>query len=465
MFRPGFLIEIDQDPDRTKCIFDSENIPETSPWWAFLKLGLALWALNASYSELFAYKREEGDFRRPQPPQFHHLQAFSGFQAFIRRISMADRDLTRLGKMNTSKRGTSIQIQSPYTSLIDMINSRGEEYPSLSEFDSYNHVENNSKWRDGFVRLTWAGGDWATLFHRPFCKVSDGSPGSTRLTDEEEVAYQTLISDNGKIDTWTLLEEFSLKKVGLSQASDKACKAINNINTPKEGESGCQKKAKLNKDPRNKADAPSFLRPHVPVVELGDDVDPPFKEHSFRPNWGFGRSDTVVGFTKHSKDWSYHSITPHDFTDIVMGSDIESIELLGSQAQAASNTYFQAALHQARSWKGNSDEFKREIKKWKERTEVLLKKLETKGEEHLRLIPSCCEGYLEKHPGLVDPKDFISLEQPETEDSLDALFNFSQPDDHILDRNTASPPASPTKDVEKEGAEKEHGNDGSQMEE
>jgi len=71
------------------------------------------------------------------------------------------------------------------------------------------------------VRLTWAGGDWATLFRRPFCKVSDGSPGSIILSDEEEVAYQALISDDGKTDTWTLLEEFSLKKVGLSQASDK----------------------------------------------------------------------------------------------------------------------------------------------------------------------------------------------------------------------------------------------------
>ncbi|KAL8135077.1 hypothetical protein AgCh_009917 [Apium graveolens] len=56
--------------------------------------------------------------------------SFSGFQAYIRRISMEDRDLARLGKMNTSKRGIAIQIQSPYTSLIDMINTRGDEYPS-----------------------------------------------------------------------------------------------------------------------------------------------------------------------------------------------------------------------------------------------------------------------------------------------------------------------------------------------
>ena len=119
-----------------------------------------------------------------------------------------------------------------------------------------------------------------------------------------------------------------------------ACEAINNVNRPKEGESGRQKRAKLNRDPRSKPDGPSFLKPHVPVVELGDDVDPPLKAHSFRPNWGFRRSDTVVGSTKHAKDWSYHSITPHDFTDIVTGSDVETIELLGSQAQAAVIFFF-----------------------------------------------------------------------------------------------------------------------------
>ena len=71
----------------------------------------------------------------------------------------------------------------------------------------------------------------------------------------------------------------------------------------------------------------------------------------------------------------------------------------------------------------------------------------------------------EKHPGLVDPKDFISPEQPETEDSLEALFNSPSPDDHIQDPSTASPPASLAKDAEKEGADKEQGNEGSRMEE
>ncbi|KAL8104285.1 hypothetical protein AgCh_028489 [Apium graveolens] len=250
--------------------------------------------------------------------------------------------------------------------------------------------KNNSKWRDEFVSLTWAGGDWASLFHRPFSKVVDGSPSSIRLTDEEEAAYQALIADNGQIDTWTLLEEFSLKKVGLSQATDKACKAINNLNKPKEGESGRQKRAKLTKDPRGKPDGPSFLKPHAPDVSLGNDVDPPIKGHAYRPNWSFRRGDTVVGSTKHAKDWYFHSITPQDYTEIVMGSDIESIEHLGSQAQASSNAFFQAALHQAKSWKDNSDEFEREMKKWKERVEILDKKLKSKGKElskaHFELV-------------------------------------------------------------------------------
>jgi len=171
-----------------------------------------------------------------------------------------------------------------------------------------------------------------------------------------------------------------------------------------------------------------------------------------------------------------------------------------------SNTYFQAALHQARSWKGNSDVFEKEMKKWEERAKVLEKKLDTKKEElakaHSELVKlrsdkdkliddymdsdkfknlmeihdeglyslqftqgwdAAVKAVSEKHPGLVDPKDFISPEQAESEDSIDTLFNSPQPDDRILDPNTASPPASPAKDAE--GADKEKENEGSRMEE
>lgn len=47
----------------------------------------------------------------------------------------------RLSKMNAaSKRGNSITICSSYSSLIDMINQRGDEYPSNAPIDSSNHT-------------------------------------------------------------------------------------------------------------------------------------------------------------------------------------------------------------------------------------------------------------------------------------------------------------------------------------
>ena len=106
------------------------------------------------------------------------------------------------------------------------------------------------------------------------------------------------------------------------------------MNRPKEGETGRQKRARLNQDPRGKPDAPVFLRPHVPTTELGDDGIPPQKGAVFRPNWGFRKGDTIVGSTQHSMDWSYHSITPHDYTDIVTSSDLSKIEHMGTQALA-----------------------------------------------------------------------------------------------------------------------------------
>ncbi|KAL8100265.1 uncharacterized protein LOC141683475 [Apium graveolens] len=274
------------------------------------------------------------------------------------------------------------------------------------------------------------------------------------------------------------------------ERSLRACEAINNLNKPKEGESGRQKRAKLSKDPRGKPDGPSFLKPHIPEVSLGDDVDPPIKGHAYRPNWGFRRGNTVVGSTKHAKDWSFHSITPQDYTEIVTGSDIESIEHLGSRAQASSNAFFQAALHQTKSWKDNSDEFEREMKKWKQMAEILEKKLKSKDEElskaHSELVKirsdketlideymdsqkfkdlrdihdeglfpiqftqgwdAAVKAVMVKHPGLIEAKDFISPEQPKPEDSLDALFDSPMQEDRILDPSTTSPSASLAKNA------------------
>ena len=113
-----------------------------------------------------------------------------------------------------------------------------------------------------------------------------------------------------------------------------ACQAINEINKPKDGETGRQKWHRLNQDPRGKPDAPIFLRPHQLENSHGDDGVPPPKGPVFRPNWGFRRGDTVIGSTKHSMDWSYHSVTPHDYTDVVTAADIPKIEHLGTQALA-----------------------------------------------------------------------------------------------------------------------------------
>lgn len=45
-----------------------------------------------------------------------------------------------LRKMNlSSKRGTPINIYFFYMSLVDMINQRGDEYPSNARMDSYNY--------------------------------------------------------------------------------------------------------------------------------------------------------------------------------------------------------------------------------------------------------------------------------------------------------------------------------------
>ena len=53
---------------------------------------------------------------------------------------MSDRINARLQKMSSaSKRGTPIPIRSKYMSLHDMINERGDEYPSVSALDSYDH--------------------------------------------------------------------------------------------------------------------------------------------------------------------------------------------------------------------------------------------------------------------------------------------------------------------------------------
>lgn len=115
---------------------------------------------------------------------------------------------------------------------------------------------------------------------------------------KEESVYIVLISDNARTMCQSLLEEFSLKDVDLSTASNKSiffslilllfqfnnsctycflghifttCEVIKEFNKFKEEKKTRQKRAGLNKDPLAKPHAPIFLGPHFPKIELGDD--------------------------------------------------------------------------------------------------------------------------------------------------------------------------------------------------
>lgn len=59
--------------------------------------------------------------------------------------------------------------------------------------------------------------------------------------------------------------------------------AINDINRPKDGETGRYKRVKLSLDPRENSDGPSFLKPHGPENVLSDDVDPLAEGSVYRP--------------------------------------------------------------------------------------------------------------------------------------------------------------------------------------
>ncbi|XP_074336556.1 uncharacterized protein LOC141673711 [Apium graveolens] len=236
-------------------------------------------------------------------------------------------------------------------------------------FNSASIPDNNPNWRNSFVGLRWENGDWGTLFRSSFGKVSDGSLKSIHLTPEETIIYNGLTQDDGTTTSWTLLEEFSLIHVGLSSVSQQAAKEINEDNVPLVEETARMKKARLaGLDTRGKATEPIFLRKHKePMGEASTEgaeghnapitaaAPAAAATGAFQPLWGFRRGDTVVGSTKHAWDWSYHSVTPKDFTDVVATPDLERIKLMGAQSLASSNAYFQGAMRQAESWKRASD--------------------------------------------------------------------------------------------------------------
>ncbi|XP_074329932.1 uncharacterized protein LOC141667374 [Apium graveolens] len=55
-------------------------------------------------------------------------------------FQMADKKMTRLAKMNVARKSNEFPIRSRYTSLIDMINTRGDEYPSDAHLDAHDHI-------------------------------------------------------------------------------------------------------------------------------------------------------------------------------------------------------------------------------------------------------------------------------------------------------------------------------------
>ncbi|XP_074363045.1 uncharacterized protein LOC141703399 isoform X2 [Apium graveolens] len=202
-------------------------------------------------------------------------------------------------------------------------------------------------------------------------------------------------SDDGTTTSWTLLEEFSLIHVGLSSVSQQAAKEINEDNVPLVEETARMKKARLaGLDTRGKATEPIFLKKHK--EPMGEASTEGVGGHSapitaaaptatatgaFQPLWGFRRGDTVVGSTKHAWDWSYHSVTPKDFTDVVATPDLERIKLMGAQSMASSNAYFQGAVRQAESWKRASDKADNALRRQQKKYATLEKKLKRKEEE------------------------------------------------------------------------------------
>lgn len=87
-------------------------------------------------------------------------------------------------------------------------------------FNNSSIPDNNPRWKKEFFKLHWEGGDWGTLFRSKFCKVVDGSVDSIHLSDVEKAAYAELVKDNGQSKCWDLLDEFNLRKLGLSRVSD-----------------------------------------------------------------------------------------------------------------------------------------------------------------------------------------------------------------------------------------------------
>lgn len=84
-------------------------------------------------------------------------------------------------------------------------------------------------------------------------------------------------------------------------------------------------------------------------------------EEAFKPSWGIRNMDSILGNDHLAVKWSLGSMTPTDRKNVIDGGSLEVTRRAGSQALAAANAYFQAALHEADSLGEELDAKKQKI--------------------------------------------------------------------------------------------------------
>ncbi|KAL8098330.1 hypothetical protein AgCh_031188 [Apium graveolens] len=292
-------------------------------------------------------------------------------------LQMADKRMTRLAKMNVARKSNDFPIRSRYTSLIDMINTRGDEYPSNAHLDAHDHIsalrdpkelkklsscfrikepfklvlagpaDRACQWKKDALCVyrdtLRAGGDWGSLFRSSFGLAVDGSPNDITLSEEEARGFNLLMQDNGTSHSWDLIRETVLVERGLSPVHKKMAEKIEEATKPKDLERTRMKRAgKIFKDPRLGDRFPEFLL-----------------------------QDSIVGSTALSKEWSKHSISPVDYQDFVLQQDLEGNELFGAQALATANAHFQGAIHQAKAWKVDLEDANKKLEEANQKIEAL----------------------------------------------------------------------------------------------
>ncbi|KAL8104458.1 hypothetical protein AgCh_028613 [Apium graveolens] len=322
---------------------------------------------------------------------------------------MADKKMTRLAKMNVARKSNEFPIRSRYTSLIDMINTRGDEYPSDAHLDVHDHIsalwdpkeleklsscfkikepfklvlagpaDRACQWKKDALCVyrdtLRAGGDWGTLFRSSFGLAVDGSPNDITLSEEEARAFNLLTQDNGTSHSWDLIRETVLVERGLSPIHKKMAEKIEEATKPKDLETTRMKRAgKVFKDPRLGDRFPEFLLQAVEPGEEGPSQVLRTKQRLgayFQLAWGIRGKDSIVGSTALSKEWSKHSISPVDYQDFILQQDLEGNELFGAQALATANAHFQGAIHQAKAWKVGLEDANKKLEEANQRIEAL----------------------------------------------------------------------------------------------